>query len=259
MHTGDVEFSPTAAGAQAATVTLSVPAGTVLCAPLPKLSVSATGTKGTVALSTSQLDFGLVNCNSQSAAKSVVLSNTGTAAFNFTADLAGTAAEAYTLSATSGKVDPGKQLTLTVTPPKIPADSAITVDLYGDLLTVSTDVFGDADHTIPIHLTARGAILTLTPGTAAFSDTTVGTSSSQTFSVTNSGNAPAAVSFNVTSSVFSITPQAHATPAASSYSATAYFTPAAATSYSETVQMTIPTGTAICDTLPSIDLDGDGI
>lgn len=259
VHAGDVDFSPTAAGAQAATVTLSVPAGTVLCAPLPKLTVSATGTKGTVALSTSQLDFGLVNCGSQAAAKSVVISNTGTAAFNFTADLAGTAAEAYTLSAASGKVDPGKQVTLTVTPPKVPADSAVTANLYGDLLTVGTDVFGDADHTIPIHMTARGAILTVTPEMIAFSDTAVGSSRNQSFTVQNTGNAPAAVSFNVTSSVFSITPQAHQTPATSGYNATAYFTPAAASAYTETVQLTVPAGTAICDTLPTIDLDGDGI
>jgi hypothetical protein len=251
-------FEPVTAGAQNATITLSVPPTTVLCGPLPSRSVTGTGTNGTVALSTSSLDFGQTDCGKQATAKSVVLTNPGTARYNFTADLAGTTQTAYTVAPATGFVDPGQSVTLTVTPLAIPNDAAVTPDGFADTLTVTSDAYGDTPHVVAIHQTARGAVLAINPQYLYLGYVLIGASGTGALSVTNTGNAPATVSFSSPQPTMTVTPQGQTVASGGTLAATATFKPVAAGVVQAVVSATVPAGAALCGVLPTVELEGEG-
>jgi hypothetical protein len=251
----NVVFAPTVAGAVNATISLVPSSGTVLCAPLPTKPVTGTGIKGSVGVTPAVVDFAKVPCGSTAGQKTVTISNNGTAPFTFYAQMAnGT----YTLSTDTGTIDAGKSQNLTLTPPAIPSVSSVDPVPYDDTLTITTDVPGDTDHDVPVHMTPSGAILSTSVDTVIFNGIAVGSSTTSTFSVTNEGNAPATVTFSGTQSVFTFGPQGTTAPAAGSYSVTATFKPTAAQMYGDTVSLTVPTGTPLCGPLPSLDVSGEG-
>lgn len=251
-------FEPVAVGPQNATLTLSVPSTTVLCAPLPSRAVAGTGTNGTVALSTSSLDFGQTDCGKQATAKTVVLSNPGSARYTFAADLAGTTQTAYTVAPATGFVDPGQSVTLTVTPLAVPADSPVTPDGLADTLTVTSDAYGDTPHTVAIHQTARGAVLAINPQYVYLGYVLIGASGSGSFSVANTGNAPATVSFSSPQATMTVAPQGQTVAAGGSLAATATFKPVAVGLVQAVVSVTVPAGVAVCGALPTVELEGEG-
>ncbi|MEO7110968.1 MAG: choice-of-anchor D domain-containing protein [Polyangiaceae bacterium] len=193
-----VTFSPTSATAYAGSATMTVAAGTVLCAPLPAaLPLTGTGTINYVTVTPSSLDFGLVNCGSKGSSKSVVVSNTAPgsgSAFNWTASLGKGSGSPYSLALSSGNIKPGKNISLTISPSTIPQTSPTTSDYYADTLTITTDAANDpTPHVISLHETAQGVILTLSPSVVAFGSVAGGSSSSLPFQIINNGNVPAHV------------------------------------------------------------------
>ena len=156
---GDValQFTPTVAGDANATVPLIV-AGPV-CGAQGPLSLHGKGTKGIVLASPGSLDFGLVDCGEGAGSKSVLVKNVGDLAFSLNASLA--IAANFTVTPSAGTVFPGQTVAVFVKPNPVPSVSAVTPDLYGDTLTITTTALDDVPHIIPIHETARGMILSL--------------------------------------------------------------------------------------------------
>jgi hypothetical protein len=144
----------------------------------------------------SSLDFGKTDCGSTAIARTLVVSNPSGTAFNFTTSLALGDASPYLVVPDSGVVLPSRQLELTVYSKPVPAISAITDNLYGDTLTLTTDESGDSPHAIAITQTARGAVLSVSTNTVAFATTSPvgGTAQQLPLTITNSGNASVAVS-----------------------------------------------------------------
>jgi hypothetical protein len=254
------KFSPTVTGAQSATVKATVGGNDVLCAPLPSpASLGGTGTSGAVAISASSIDFGLVACGATAAAQTLTISNTGSASFTFTTALAAGAASPYTVSPATGTVAPNGSATITVTPNAVPATSTIAPKT--DTLTVTTTVFGDSPHAIALSETPQGAILGVSPASIAFGAISLNQSTSQTLTVSNTGNAPAIVSFamGTGSSAFTAGPQNHTLLANDTFAATATFKPTASGAQQNTASVAVAPGTPLCAPLPAaVALTGTG-
>jgi hypothetical protein len=133
------------------------------------------------------------------------LGNSGQVAFNFTTAFAkGTQ---YMVQPSSGFVLPGHQLELTVVSAAIPQVSDITDNLYGDTLTITTDIKGDAPRDLAITQTAQGAILEL-EGTLQFPTLTPSETASASVTIKNVGNASATHIELSGAASFSIAPNA---------------------------------------------------
>ena len=251
-------FQPTATGVQNAQLSVAAAAGDVLCGPLPSpRAASGRGTNGAIALGASSVDFGLVDCGGRAGPKTVTVRNTGTLAFTWSAALTTGTSAALTLTSTT--LAPGATGSIVVTPIAIPATSAVTPNLYGDTLTVTTDIVGDTPHALPITMTAHGAILSTSTSDIQLGGVVATTSASQGFSVTNAGNAPASVTFGTTTAAFAVTPAPGTVAAASSLTFTATFRPSAQILYADTAGLTVGAGTPLCGALPSpITLGGTG-
>jgi hypothetical protein len=115
-----------------------------VCGELPTIALKGTGTNGVAGVSPGTLNYGLVDCGSQTVAQQVSLLNTGNAPLTFTAALGKGGASPYALSATSGTVLAGNQVQILVTPKAVPQVSATTNNLYGDSLTITTNAIGDS-------------------------------------------------------------------------------------------------------------------
>ena len=221
-------------------------------AALPSaLAMTGKGVTGGVLVSPSTLQFGFVPCGAQQAAKQVTLKNGTGADFTWSAALNKGGTSAYSVDKTNGTVKAGDTLTLTLKPNKIPSNSSTQADFYGDVLTVTTTAQGNETIAIPLHMTAYGAILSLAPNSIDFglvkSDKN---SKSSTFSVVNSGNAPANVSIKSLSSQFSVSlgsSQVAGNGGAAQGSAT--FAPTDSGQHKGSVQLSTQTG--LCAPLPS--------
>jgi trimeric autotransporter adhesin len=251
-------FTPTTTGVQNAQLSVAAAAGDVLCAPLPSpRAASGRGTNGAIALGASSVDFGLVDCGGRAGPQTVTVKNTGTLAFTWSAALATGTSTALTLTGTT--LAPGATGSIVVTPIAIPAVSAVTPNLYGDTLTVTTDIVGDTPHALPITMTAHGAILSTSTADIQLGGVVATTTASQGFSVTNAGNAPASVTFTTTTPAFAVTPSPGTVVAATSTTFTATFRPTAQVPYSDTAGLTVGAGTPLCGALPApITLGGTG-
>lgn len=239
---------------EAAQVLLSLDGGEPLCAPLPQaLALTGEGTSGSVSYSPVALDFGQVNCGATPGARTVTFRNNGNQAYTVTPVLGRDAGSPYvvTMSPASGVVvTDGGTLIITVAPRALPQTSPVTPNLYGDTLTVTTDVPSDSPHNIPLRLTARGTIFAISASTLDFGSVAVGVSASAQFTVSNSGNAPGALVFTpIAPAVFGM-PANALVDAASSSVENATFSPAAQTTYSDMAAVSKTAATVLCQPLP---------
>ncbi len=215
-----VAFSPTNASLYPGTIAL-LPANTdTQCTQVPSpIQLIGTGTAGQVSVSATTLTFGtdpsdgLVNCGATGSVRTFTVSNVGNQPFTIPAapTFASTTTAAgtyFTAAVTSSAgvavafpdtVDFGDYVTVTVTPKPIPAVVANPNDPspFSDTLTVTTDAAGDAPHAVNLVMQARGAVIANTPLTTTWSFGTIGFGSIGTFTstITNTGNAPASVTF----------------------------------------------------------------
>ncbi len=247
-----------------ASVALAVDAGDVLCAPLPApLALSGTGTNGSVSYSPVALDFGAVNCGTAAPAQVVTFRNDGNQDYTVTPVLAGGASSPFALSMSpdSGVVaQDGGTVVITVTPSAIPQTSAVTPNLYGDTLTVTTDVASDSPHDIPLRETARGAIFAVSARSLDFGSVAVGSTAASQFTVSNTGNAAGSISFTPGQAAIFNLPQGAVVAGNTSAALTGAFSPAAAASYTDTATVGVAGGTVLCQPLPftSVSLAGIG-
>ncbi|MFO0595542.1 MAG: hypothetical protein U0228_09565 [Myxococcaceae bacterium] len=230
-----------------------VPDSGVLCAPLPTaVALAGQGTSGSVAYSPVALDFGQTDCGGTAASKVVTFTNVGTLGYHVTAALQRTDSP-YTLSVSPSSGDvasDGGTLRITVTPKPMPATSAVTTNLYGDTLTVTTDVSGDLPHDIALTQTARGAIFSLSSMSLDFGDVAVGASGGAQFTLTNSGNAAATLAFAPGQpAVFSL-PASVPVGGSSSVVVNGTFSPAQAQTATDDALMSVAPGTVLCQPLP---------
>lgn len=184
------------------------------CTPLPSLPLIGTATSGVVSLSTNSLNFGAVNCGSAGTSQSFTVANMGgnqpfniTAAPIFTSTMMA-AGTYFTASVTTSggtavtypaAVIPGDYVTVTVTPQAIPSAVANPPDTsaFSDTITVTTDVPGDTPHGVTLGMEASGAIISPTalPTTWNFGTIQYGSIGTWPTTITNTGNAPAYVTF----------------------------------------------------------------
>ncbi len=188
-----LSFTPTAIKGKPSSTTLTV-TGAQCGTPPNDIVLSGEGTNGVVGVSPGKLDFGLVDCGKQGPAQSAIILNTGNAPITFKASLALDASSPYAVSPPSGTVLPGNQVQLLVTPKTVPQVSAITPNLYGDTLTITTSAAGDMPHAIDLQETARGAIITTTVPSLAFAKKQVGTTPTLSLGFVNAGNTSATLS-----------------------------------------------------------------
>lgn len=238
-----------------------------LCAPLPTkgLTVSGVGSNGSVAISPGSVSFGdngYVDCGTQAAARPISIHNTGNAAFDWSAKLS-SGSTFYTLSPTSGTVQPSQTTDVQVIPKPIPQTSAVTQDLYAGTVEITTTAVNDPLHVVSLHQTARGIILNSSIGnTLDFGGVKISTTATKTFSLTNGGNVPVTASLSINGAPFKVTPSV-ALGSNETKSPVIEFTPPSGASYSDTLVVTAPLpvdgGPARCAPLPpNAALKGSG-
>lgn len=249
---------------ETALVTLTLDPSEPLCAPLPApLPMNGQGTSGSVSFSPVAVDFGAVNCGTTAAPRTVTFRNDGNQTYTVTPVLGRDAGSPFVVSMNpaTGVVDvDGGTVVITVTPNAIPQTSAVTPDLYGDTLTVSTNVSGDMPRDIPLRLTARGSIFAISTTSINFGSVAVGATASSQFTVSNSGNATGGLVFTPGQpNIFTLPSNAQVNPN-SSTGQTGTLTPMGAMSYSDTASIAPASGTVLCQPLPftTMALSGAG-
>ena len=259
--TRGITFTPPGYGAFPSTLALSTT--DAICSPLPSpVNLTGTGTAPNgviISVSPNSLDFGQVACGTTGSAQAVTLFNTGAPSFTFNAALSAGATAAYTLTPASGTVLTGGQIQILVSPRAIPQTSAVTPNLYGATLTITTNAAGDTPHSVPLTETASGAILAFSAPSLTFGNQPLFVPSApQNIDVVNSGNASASVTLTPSTGAFGA-PSAATVNAASSLTRGITFAPlnfsaqAAAT-------LTVATTDTLCAPLPAgVTLSGNGI
>jgi hypothetical protein len=257
-------FTPTSLQASPAVSNLTV-TGAICGTSINKISFSGQGTSGAVSgWPTQQLDFGSNPCGgAAAAAKTFTLTNTGSQDVTLTGVTVGSKGYAVSGATVGAKVLKNNgTLVVTVTPPAIPSPSPIPGN-YNDTLTITTDLTGDAPHTIPLAQGAFGAILAFdTSGTSnfgAFGQVPVGSTASQGLKILNSGNGPSIVQLGA-GSPFGVAPTDFTITAASGVptvqNATATFSP---TSTTPTTSALTIKASGLCQPLPDpLALSGTG-
>lgn len=236
--TVNATFTPTAVGARSATITISHNAtpnssvlslsGTGAAAPTPALALSAT-----------TLSFGNQTLATTSAAKTVSISNTGTANLVLgTITKAGTNPADFAVSGCSGStIIPGAScaVSVTFTPAALNARSAS--------LLIPSNASG-SPHGVALSgngVSAPAPVVALNPSSLSFGNQTVGTTSAaKTITLTNSGNATLAItSIAASGSGFAATHNCAASlAAAASCTINVTFAPAAASGSTGAVTIT---------------------
>lgn len=257
-----VSFTPTAIQAYTGAVAMTVDANDPLCAPLPtNLALTGTGTDGILSVTPAQVlvgNAGFTDCGTTALPQKVKITNSGNAPVNYTAALQrGTAV--FTLSPSSGQVAANTFVEVTVTPKAIGTSGISTADdAFGDSLTITTDAVGDTPHTIPIHQTARGAILTRGQNSVGFGSVAVGTSSTQQYSLANTGNVDITLTFANAFPEF-----AQASPVTVGHGGfaapTVTFTPSSVKAFTDVSTLTMNPIVPLCSALPgNMTLSGTG-
>jgi len=143
----------------------------------------------------SSLDFGHTDCGTQAVTRSITISNESGSAFNFTTSLAAGPDSMYTVNPPAGAVLAGSQLTLEIVSRAIPSVSAVTDNLYGDTLTISTDKDGNKAYEVAIKQTARGVYLEASAPAVNFgSPLAAGGGADMPLMITNVGNVSGEIS-----------------------------------------------------------------
>jgi hypothetical protein len=260
-------FTPTAAGPYPATLALSTT--DALCAALPAaITLSGTGTSGTVTLSATKFAFGaagdplgLVNCGATGTPQTLTISNTGNQAFNIvTVSLGKGGSSPFVLSGPASSaplaLPIGGSTSLTITPSIIPTGATPgDPTAFGDTLTITTDAAGDSAHAIPLAMQARGAVIASTPLQTDWTFGSVGAGSIGTFfnTIQNTGNAPASVVLQGLSypTIFGLQNNPTTVPPNSIATLVGQFTPPVPNgNWSDRGQLVV-TGQPLCGSLPS--------
>jgi hypothetical protein len=246
-------------------VNLAVGANDVLCQPLPgPIGLSGTGTNGSITLSANTLSISAQPCGATAGLTApLVLTNNGTAALTWKAAVLG--ASGFSVVPRSGSLAAGgDHVTLTVTGPTFPTTRG-NVTAVADTLRITTTAFGDTNHDVALSSTPSGAILAWGGGTTSISFGTVqatpsGKPTSMGFSVANSGNASATVSFALVGAhQFTFSPQNSAVAGPATLKATATFDPTSSGVQSDTVNLSVAGGTPLCAPLPAgLTVSGTG-
>ncbi len=250
-------FAPTAAGPATGALSLAA-TGTVLCAPMPAdVALSGSGTSGSVSLSAQSFDFGATNCGASATAKTLTLQNPGNAGYTWTAALAKGTSSPYALSKASGTVAAAGSDALTITPSAIPQVSPVPGS-YGDVLTITTNVPGDAPHALTITQSAQGAILKFSPTTAiAFGQVGLGSTSAASFSVVNEGSLAASPVLTSSAGTVTLSPSSFSLAAGATGAVVATFKPTA--SGTVTGSVAVSSGGTLCAAMPTaLTFGGEG-
>jgi hypothetical protein len=196
-------FSPTAAGSRSGSLSITH-SGLTTAVPIALSGTGIAAPQATISLDASTLAFGNQTVNTSSAAKALKVSNTGSAALDFSAiTLGGSAAADY--SATGGcavgtPVAAGSSCTLSVRfAPTVTGSRSATLTLASNAsngsATVSLTGTGQAVATPQVDLS---------PGTLAFGSVTIGNSANaQTVTLSNTGSAALSLSAITAASPFS--------------------------------------------------------
>lgn len=212
-----------------------------------------TGDGGAVVVSPASLSFGsggLVNCGTQATPQVITVTNNSCSMFTWTGTLT-SGASYYMLSPAMGMLAAGQSQMVQVVPAPIPQASAVTSDLYEGTVSITTTAPNDSGHIIQLHMTAQGVILASSLGgqTLAFGGVSIGTTASSQFSVSNNGNIATTASFGVGSTFFSVT-GSFPIAANQSVAPSVTFKPMNTQMYTDTIIITVPTGTPLCGPLP---------
>ncbi|MBX3230627.1 MAG: choice-of-anchor D domain-containing protein [Labilithrix sp.] len=198
--TGTVTFAPVvnASGDFSGSTTFA-PTGT--CSAAGGV-VTYSGSTRTGSLQVSgDLDFGETRCHDTAVAKTVTLSNSGGSSLSWTAALGRGATSSFSITPASGTLAAGGTASITVTPKAIPSNLTTLPADYGDLLTITSTVPGDADRTIALRQRAGGAVLRWVDSRHAELTAVAGvTTASETFTLENRGNAAIPITFATSSS-----------------------------------------------------------
>lgn len=155
-------------------------------------------------------DSGFTDCGKQSSAKTFTLKNTLGEIVNYNITLSN-GSDFYDVSPPTGGIPSNGQSIITVTPKAIPAESDVTPDLYAGTLEIAFPGHGTPQQ-LKLHQTARGAIVTMTGGTAAGTGGTtfdlgsvkVGDTKQLAVSLANAGNLDVQANLTLGSTTFTI-------------------------------------------------------
>jgi hypothetical protein len=232
---------------------------------------STTGTEagtGGITVTPTDIKFGedgMVDCGSQGATETLILTNGTTKNILFKAKLT-EGSDNYTLSPDSVSVAAGAVGTLQVIPKAIPSKSDVKPELYSGNVEVSATEGAGASGAanvlsvtnVKLHQTARGAILASTVSSLTAFTGRVGTTKTQHFSVTNTGNVPVDLKFSVGGPVFTVTDTAKVDVNATAVQ-DVNFTATAQQPYTDTLTVSIVGNTALCgEPIASKDLTATG-
>lgn len=219
--TVNVAFTPTSQGAQSGSLTVATAAGSYTAA------LSGTGLKAVLTASPTALSFGTQQ-TATAVVKSFTLSNTGNTAATSIAITVPSAYGATSNCGTSLAANASCVVQVTFNPPAATAYNG-TVSIASSAPTVGVSVTG----------TGGVSTFALSTGSIPLPMANVGTTTTGTFSITNTGNVAGTPTITATSN-FSATQCASIAPGASC-TATVYFTPStsqtASKNYSGTVSV----------------------
>jgi hypothetical protein len=204
-------------------------------------------------------DGGQVGCGTQAPPIAVTLNNDTCEPVTFTGTVS-SGTSYYTITPATGPVPALGSQPIQVVPNPIPQTSAVTPDLYEGTVSITTTAPGDTAHIVQLHQTAYGAIITSTQfgNTLAFNGVPIGQTASAQFSVSNTGNASADVSFAVGSQFFTVSPTFTITPTKPA-TPQVTFSPLNVQPYGDTITTTVAGGTPLCaPPPPTTPLTGNG-
>ena len=177
----NVTFMPAAGGSRTASVSITDNAS----GSPQSVSLSGTGTAAAVSLSPTSLAFGNQSLGVTSAAQTLTLGNTGTAALSITSlALTGTNASDFAQTNTCGSpVAAGSNCTISVTfKPAASGSRTASVSI--------TDNASGSPQSVSLSGTGTAVVVSLSPTSLAFGNQSVGTTSApQTVTLSNTGNA----------------------------------------------------------------------
>jgi Regulator of chromosome condensation (RCC1) repeat len=227
---------------------------------LAALLASACGDDGkSVGVVSPTLEFGLTDCGTTAVPRVLTLTNESGESFTYSTALALGADSPYTVTPATGAVLARSQVTLTVTSKAIPSVSAVTDNLYGDTLQVTTDSGDVKIYDVAISQTARGIRLESSTAAVNFASAVkFGTSADSAVTITNTGNVTAKVMTTSSLRPYEATPAGEQTIApGASLASTVTFSPGHNTENLATLQVTA-TGGAMCSEPLELPLSGTG-
>jgi len=197
-------FTPSAIGQ--ATTTAAITVTGPVCGTRPSsIELTGSGSTSGVGVHPGLLDFGHVPCGSAAASKVITLSSAENGPkYEFRAKLGKDTASAFTVDPPTGLVPSGGTQVITVKPKVIP-QGGIGDNLYGDVLTITTNAPGDTPRQVHLRMSPLGAIFSVNRTTHDFGDVnTNGNGRETTFYVSNTGNAYGVISFYVAANAFNV-------------------------------------------------------